>query len=402
MKVKRVLFSVLFGYFATLPKDAALVQNRCSYKSSAHFIMGIRGGSLEFIPSSYQRHNYIQNVCLFQHTKKEEKMIIALFWLEACSPKNIIKVIIFSIRRAWMHVVLNKTLLSGGSVILRVVLLKFDVTSWLRDDVIVEFCHWPCVCTKGLLPQTAGSNHNNPLSCDFSRPRLRCHLIGSVLNRLNAGFVARFRSVLDWWMDLTLAMTHTYSLTYNRASLLTILMFSTGFLVCSCNVLYPVANTFFPISFRWPESTCYVCVLTVTGFSRDSVRKHTVALTKKKQCCTDQYIWWSLCVYSIHLYKRQRKWKKTVFIFLYSFRICNTILKWSIIEMFSLLKKVYRFPIAKFPFTWPDYLFVFVLSFKFCADFLFFSFFTRRCGSKEKSFIFNTASVICCCRKEKK
>lgn len=155
-----------------------------------------------------------------------------------------------------MHVVLNKTLLSGGTVILRVVLLKFDVTSWLRDDVIVEFCHWPCVCTKGLLPQTAGSNHNNPLSCDISRPRLRCHLIGSY----DAGFVAHYHSVLDWRMDLTLAMTHTYSLTYNRASLLTILMFSTGFLVCSCNVLYTVANTSFPISFRWPESTCYVCV----------------------------------------------------------------------------------------------------------------------------------------------
>lgn len=55
------------------------------------------------------------------------------------------------------------------------------------------------------------------------------------------------------------------------------------------------------------------------------------------------------------------------------------ILKWSIIEMFSLLKKVYRFPIVKFP----DYLLVFVLSFNFCADFLLFLFFTRRCGSKE-------------------
>lgn len=181
----------------------------------------------------------------------------------------------------------------------------------------------------------------------------------------------------------------TYSLTNNRASLLTILMFSTGFLVCSCNVLYTVANTLFsPISFRWHESTCYMCVLMVTGFSRGSVRKHTVALTKTKQCCTDQYIWWSLCVYSIHLYKRQRRWKKTVFIFLkYSFRICNTILKWSINEMFSLLKKVYRFPIVKFTFTWPGYLFVFVLSFKFCADFLFF-FFYEKMRKQRKNFYF--------------
>lgn len=173
----------------------------------------------------------------------------------------------------------------------------------------MEFCHWPCVCTKGLLPQTAGSNHNNPLSsCDTS-----------ISSHWFAGSVDHYHSVLDWLDGSDFSNDITYSLTNNRASLLTILMFSTGFSVCSCNVLYTVANTFrffcSPISFRWHESTCYMCVLMVTGFSRDSVRKHTVALTKTKQCCTDQYIWWSLCVYSIHLYKRQQRWKKTVFIF---------------------------------------------------------------------------------------
>lgn len=43
---------------------------------------------------------------------------------------------------------------------------------------------------------------------------------------------------------ITSGLTYTCSLTNNRASLLTILTFSTGFLVCSCTVLYTVANTF--------------------------------------------------------------------------------------------------------------------------------------------------------------
>lgn len=183
----------------------------------------------------------------------------------------------------------------------------FSRIAWQAFDAIVEFCHWPCVCTKGLLPQTAGSNRNNPLSWDVRRPRLRCHPIFC-----ESVFVAHRHSVLilDCWMDLTLAMTYTRSLTDNRASLLTILMFSTGFLVCSCTVLYTVANTFVSRSFPVVsddtdprvDATCVSAeAVKVSGVGRDSVRKHTVALTKKKQCCTDQYIWWSLCVYSIHL-----------------------------------------------------------------------------------------------------
>lgn len=43
----------------------------------------------------------------------------------------------------------------------------------------------------------------------------------------------------------------------------------------------------------------------------------------------------------------------------------------------------------------------FVLSFKFCADLVFF-FVCFLQGQENETFIFNTASVICCCRKKNK
>lgn len=89
------------------------------------------------------------------------------------------------------------------------------------------------------------------------------------------------------WVDRT-AMPYTHSLTDNRASLLTILMFSTGFWVCSCTVLYTVANTsVFPFL---SEDVDPRVDATCVSAEADSVRKHTVALTKKKHCCTDRYI----------------------------------------------------------------------------------------------------------------
>lgn len=192
----------------------------------------------------------------------------------------------FTIRRAWMHVLSSKTL------ILRVVLLNV-LTHRFASVLSLALC---------LYQRTVASNcrvqSQQPVLFWIWRP---AHLV----------VIESTVWILDRWVDLILAMPYTRSLTDNRASLLTILMFSTGFSVCSCTVLYTVANTsVFPFlsgSFRGHESSCrcYMCVswscIKATGFSRDSVRKHTVALTKKKQCCTDRYIWWSLCVYSIHL-----------------------------------------------------------------------------------------------------
>lgn len=63
------------------------------------------------------------------------------------------------------------------------------------------------------------------------------------------------------------------------------------------------------------------------------------------------------------------------------------ILKYTVIKMFSLLKKVYKFPIVKFPFTWSI-----ISSFLYCRSNFVLIFFTRRRG--KESFIFNTASVI--------
>ncbi len=80
-------FSVLFGYFATLPKDAALVQTRCWYAfitgTSVHFI-GVRSGSVEFYSPGLQIYNlHILRMSVFSSIpkKREEKwIIIALIW----------------------------------------------------------------------------------------------------------------------------------------------------------------------------------------------------------------------------------------------------------------------------------------------------------------------------------
>lgn len=141
------------------------------------------------------------------------------------------------------------------------------------SDVIVEFFLWPCVCTKGLLPQTAGSNHNlYILSAGISRRDVWKGVEGTHLTSINMftwlvlsfTVILRFRSEGAGAMNLYLAMAYTCSLTNNRASLLTILMFSTGFLLCSCTVLYTVANTLFglfPVDTRIHVSMLRVCQL---------------------------------------------------------------------------------------------------------------------------------------------
>lgn len=60
-------------------------------------------------------------------------------------------------------------------------------------------------------------------------------------------------------------------------------------------VVYCGEHPFWFISGRYTnprvDATCVsVETIKAAGFSQDSVRKHTVALTKKKRCCTDQYI----------------------------------------------------------------------------------------------------------------
>lgn len=200
-------FPVLFCYFATLPKDAALVQNR----SSAHFITGI---------------HHINVIITPKKLNKKAHHCLALFWSEQ---PQISHSAYPTVRRAGIS--LSYCHFKSGANFY-FLLFKFSC-----ERLIAWWCHshWPCVCTKGLLPQTAGSNHNNPLSsCDIS-----------ISSHWFAGFVAHYHSVLGLVDGSDFSNDITYSLTNNRASLLTILMFSTGFLVCSCNVLYTVANTFF-------------------------------------------------------------------------------------------------------------------------------------------------------------
>ncbi len=239
-------FSVLFGYFATLPKDAVLVQSRCWYA----FITGTSVHFIGVIHLDYRFIIFISSECLFiQHTKKKRRKMN-----HHCFDLGFHQSASFSIRGAWKHVVLNEAL------ILRVVLLNVLTHS------VIGLMSVPTQSQQAILMETISS-----------------HLTGSGL-----------------LIGLILAMPYTCSLTLNRASLLTMLMFSTGVSVCSCTVLYTVENTWFsPFLSEDMNPRRYMCVS--WSCIKDSVRKHTVALTKKKQCCTDQYIWWSLCVYSIHL-----------------------------------------------------------------------------------------------------
>ncbi len=239
-------FSVLFGYFATLPKDAALVQSRCWYA----FITGTSVHFIGVIHLDYRFIIFISSECLFiQHTKKKRrKNESPLLWFGVSS------------KRFFQH---PWSLKACG----------LEWSSHFKSGAIKcshAFCHWPYVC-----PNTITASH--------SHGDISSHLTGSGL-----------------LIGLILAMPYTCSLTLNRASLLTMLMFSTGVSVCSCTVLYTVENTWFsPFLSEDMNPRRYMCVS--WSCIKDSVRKHTVALTKKKQCCTDQYIWWSLCVSSIHL-----------------------------------------------------------------------------------------------------
>lgn len=226
-----------------------------------HFIGEFYSPGLQ-IYNHHILYNHVQNVCLSSIPKKREENIDAHPCLDGFDLR-IHQSASVSIRRAWMHVLLNKTL------ILRVVLL--DV---LTHRSVVGLVSVPKDCCLNL---------QGPITTSPSLETSGDHLISSLIHQ----------------MDLMLAMPYTHSLTDNRASLLTILMFSTGFWVCSCTVLYTVANTsVFPFL---SEDVDPRVDATCVSAEADSVRKHTVALTKKKHCCTDRYIWRSLCVYSIHL-----------------------------------------------------------------------------------------------------
>lgn len=151
----------------------------------------------------------------------------------------------------------------GETVILRVVLFKsyplkmflahhelFTSTShhdcWLSDVifVIVALC---------LYQRTVALNRRVQSQTILSRRRFGFWKGVKLIycNVYNTGFIIHNHHTQKRTdcRICTLAMAYTCSLTNNRASLLTILMFSTGFLVCSCTVLYTVPNTFF-ISFR--------------------------------------------------------------------------------------------------------------------------------------------------------
>lgn len=180
------------------------------------------------ISSSY----HIQNVCLpsipkKKNTKKEEKML--MLWFEVSGPKH----------RP------TQTLVSGGTVVLRVVLLKLK-KSYPGD---AWWCHSGVLSLALCLYQrTVASN----CRVQSQQPIVMWRPEASA-TMSSHWFVAHshFRSGPADGSDFSNdTHTHTSSLTNNRASLLTILMFSTGFLVCSCNVLYTVANTSLFFSFR--------------------------------------------------------------------------------------------------------------------------------------------------------
>lgn len=194
-----------------------------------HFI-GIRSGSAEFGFYSpgwqiYNRHilyNHIQNVCLSSIPKKKRRKnwwssLPWLLWFEVSS------------KRFFHHpsslnacgLEYNSRFKSGAIKCSHASLRKRSTSSWSSVIGLVSVPKDCCLKPQG--------------------PIASSHL----------GVIRSTVWILDCWMDLTLAMTYTHSLTDNRASLLTILMFSTGFSVCSCTVLYTVANTLvFPVSFR--------------------------------------------------------------------------------------------------------------------------------------------------------
>lgn len=227
---------------------------RCS-PCSKQMLIRIHHGNISAFHRRYSPGLQIYNLHILRmsvypaYQKKEKKKID-----HHCFDLGFHQSAAFSIRGAWKHVVLNKAL------ILRVVLLNVLTHS------VIGLMSVPTQSQQAILMETISS-----------------HLTGSGL-----------------LIGLILAKPYTCSLTLNRASLLTMLMFSTGVSVCSCTVLYTVENTWFsPFLSEDMNPRRYMCVS--WSCIKDSVRKHTVALTKKKQCCTDQYIWWSLCVYSIHL-----------------------------------------------------------------------------------------------------
>lgn len=106
-----------------------------------------------------------------------------------------------TIRRAWISLSCQHT------VTLRVVLLQyfsfFAIKVLMRARLIAWWCHSGVLSLALCLYQrTVASNRR----VQSQQPIvIMCHLdlISLVLNR----FVAHYHSVLDWWMDLTLAMT---------------------------------------------------------------------------------------------------------------------------------------------------------------------------------------------------
>lgn len=112
-----------------------------------------------------------------------------------------------------------------------------------------------------------------------------------------------------------------------------------------------------------------------------------------------------LCVYSVHLEKKIKTKQKQIHkkhnlffhpFYLYSF-LCDIILKCNDRDIFIIEKGIIDIPtVTSLPLRLHYILMLhFLLSFKFCADFVLFFY-----NNKQIRLIFNTASVIYCCREK--
>lgn len=139
-------------------------------------------------------------------------------------------------------------------------------------------------------------------------------------------------------------------------------------------VVYCGEHTFSFISGRYlnprVDATCVsVDTIKATGFSRDSVRKHTVAFTKRNNVALIN-IFDEVYVFIAFICKKENGNKKDSVHFL---KIVSGLYDSEMVKYQDvfIIEKGIQISYSKVPIYLTDYLFVFVLSFKFCADFFY-------------------------------